>query len=144
MSFPELLAFTLVVFLPLKENPYIIPHLKALISGWKFRGGQKCGSTLSLWNALVKTSILLHKMANECKHSHAIVNTWIVQLLFTPICALLEVPVLCTTTPKRGLPPGDAPVVEHKNTATTFSFSGKFFAQAQFVQCCLNTVGSFF
>ena len=63
----------LAILMPLEENPYIIPHLKALISGWKFWGGQRCGSTLSLWNALVKTSILLHKMANECKVLHLIV-----------------------------------------------------------------------
>ena len=33
--------------MPLEENPYIVPHLKALISGQKFWGGQRCGSTLS-------------------------------------------------------------------------------------------------
>ena len=49
--------------MPLEENPYIVPHLKALIRCQKLWGGQRCGSTLSLWNALLKISILLHKMA---------------------------------------------------------------------------------
>ena len=47
----------------LEENPFIVPHLKALISGQKLWGGQWCGSILSLWNALLKISILLHKVA---------------------------------------------------------------------------------
>ena len=53
--------------MPLEENPYIVPHLKALISGEKFRDEQRCGSTLSLWNAFLKISILLHKMASGYK-----------------------------------------------------------------------------
>ena len=43
--------------MPLEENLYIVPHLKALISGQKFWGGQKCGSTLSLCIAHVKSSV---------------------------------------------------------------------------------------
>ena len=35
----------LAVFMPLEENPYTVPHLKALNSGEKLWGG---GSTLSL------------------------------------------------------------------------------------------------
>ena len=50
--------------MPLEENPYIVPHLKALIIGWKFWTRQKCGSIVSLWNALLKISILLHNMAS--------------------------------------------------------------------------------
>ena len=53
----------LAILMPLEENLYIVPHLKALISGQKFWVGQKCGSTISLWNTLMKISILLHKMA---------------------------------------------------------------------------------
>ena len=60
----ELLAFTLAVFMPLEGNPYVVPHLKALISGIKIWDGQRFGSTLSLLNPLLKISILLHKMAS--------------------------------------------------------------------------------
>ena len=49
--------------MPLEENPFIVHHLKALVRGQKFWGGQKCGSTISLWNSLMEISILLHKMA---------------------------------------------------------------------------------
>ena len=38
----------LAILMPLEENPYILPHLKALISDSKFWGGHRCGSTLSL------------------------------------------------------------------------------------------------
>ena len=38
----------LAILMPLEENPYIVPHLKALISGKNFWVGQRCGSTLSL------------------------------------------------------------------------------------------------
>ena len=58
----------LAVFMPLEENPYIVPHLKALISGLKSWGGQRCGSTLSLWNVPLKISILLHKVASDRFH----------------------------------------------------------------------------
>ena len=51
----------------LEGNPYIVPHLKALISGQKFLGEQWCGSTLSFRNALLKISILIHKMASGYK-----------------------------------------------------------------------------
>ena len=57
----------------LERDPFIVPHFKALISCQNFLGGQGCGSTLSLCNALLKISILLHKMANECKVLHLIV-----------------------------------------------------------------------
>ena len=50
--------------MPLEENPYTVPHLKAFNSGQKLWGLQRCGSTLSLSNALLKISILLHKMAS--------------------------------------------------------------------------------
>ena len=53
----------MAILMPLEENLYIVPQLKALIRGQKFWGGQKCGSTISLWNTLMKISILLHKMA---------------------------------------------------------------------------------
>ena len=53
--------------MPLEENPYTVPHLKALNSGQNLWGGQRCGSTLSLRNALLKISILLHKMASGYK-----------------------------------------------------------------------------
>ena len=51
--------------MPFEENPYIVPHFKALISCQKYWGVQRCGSTLSLRDALVKISILLHKMASD-------------------------------------------------------------------------------
>ena len=54
--------------MPLEENPYIVPHLKALISVQKFWGGQSCGSNLSLRNALLKIINLLHKMASDRFH----------------------------------------------------------------------------
>ena len=47
--------------MPLEENPYIVSHLKALISGQKLWGGQRCGSTLRLWKAILKISVLFHK-----------------------------------------------------------------------------------
>ena len=47
--------------MPLEENPYIVAHFEALISCQNFRGGQRFGSTLSLWYALLKIGILLHK-----------------------------------------------------------------------------------
>ena len=49
--------------MPLEENPNKVPHLKVLIRGKKFGDGQRCGSTLSLWNILLKISILFHKLA---------------------------------------------------------------------------------
>ena len=52
----------------LEQNPYLVPHLKALISGQKFWGGQSCGRSLSLGNTLLKISILLHKMASDRFH----------------------------------------------------------------------------
>ena len=36
---------TLAILMPL-ENPYTVPHLKALISGQKFWGRKSCGSSL--------------------------------------------------------------------------------------------------
>ena len=44
----------------------------------KTLGWQRCSSTLSLCNALVKISILLHKMAKECKVLHLIVHMYII------------------------------------------------------------------
>ena len=38
----------LAILMPLEENPYTVPHLKALNSGQNLWGGQRCGSTLSL------------------------------------------------------------------------------------------------
>ena len=55
----------LAILMPLEENPYIVPHFKALISGQKLWGGQRCSSTLSFWNALLKISILLHMEASD-------------------------------------------------------------------------------
>ena len=43
----------LTLLVPVKEFPYIVPHLKALISVRKFG---KCGSTLCWWNAILKSS----------------------------------------------------------------------------------------
>ena len=51
--------------MPLEENPYVVPHLKALISGQRFLVRQRCGSTLQFWNVLLKISILLLKIAFE-------------------------------------------------------------------------------
>ena len=51
--------------MPLEENPFIVPHFKALISCQNYWGVQRCGSTLSLRNALVEISILLHMMASD-------------------------------------------------------------------------------
>ena len=48
LVFQNFLPLPLAVFMPLEENPYIAPHLKALISGKKFWGGERYGSTLSL------------------------------------------------------------------------------------------------
>ena len=42
------LKLCLAVLMPLEENPYTEPHLKALNSGQKLWGGQRCGGTLSL------------------------------------------------------------------------------------------------
>ena len=55
--------------MPLEENPYIVPHFKALISSQNFWGGQRCGSTLSLPNVLLKITILLHNWASDWFHS---------------------------------------------------------------------------
>ena len=63
MYFSELLAFTLAVFMALKENPYIVPHLIALISG--FLGWADVWQFSKLVNALMKISILLHKIASD-------------------------------------------------------------------------------
>ena len=49
----------------LEKNPYLVPHLKALIGAGKFWDGQRCGNTLR--NAFLKISILLHKMASGYK-----------------------------------------------------------------------------
>ena len=38
----------LAILMPLEENPYTVPHLKALNSGQKLWGGQRWGSTLRL------------------------------------------------------------------------------------------------
>ena len=38
----------LAILKPLEENLYIVPHFKALISGQKLWGEQRCGSTISL------------------------------------------------------------------------------------------------
>ena len=38
----------LPILMPLEENPYTVPFLKALNTGQKLWGGQSCGSTLSL------------------------------------------------------------------------------------------------
>ena len=51
--------------MPLEENPYTVPHLKALNSGHKLWGGQRFGSTLRLWNSLLKISILLHRTRSQ-------------------------------------------------------------------------------
>ena len=65
--FQNFLLLPLAVFMLLEGNPFIVPHLKALISGQIFWDGQRWGSTLSLWNALLKISVLLHKMASGYK-----------------------------------------------------------------------------
>ena len=62
--------------MPLEENPYIVPQLKALISGQNFWGGQRCGSTLSLQNSLLKITILLHNMASDYFHLLLFVDTY--------------------------------------------------------------------
>ena len=36
------------ILMPLEENFYTVPHLKALNSGQKLWGRKRCGSTLSL------------------------------------------------------------------------------------------------
>ena len=59
--------------MPLEEKPYTVLQLKALNSVQKLRGWQSCGSTLSMWNALLKISILLHKMRIVCKHLKMVV-----------------------------------------------------------------------
>ena len=59
--------------MPLEETHFIVHPFKALVGGQKFWGGQKCGSTISLLNTLMKISILLHKMVEECYHLHVIV-----------------------------------------------------------------------
>ena len=51
----------MAVFMPLEENPYIVPHLKTFISGqwaevWQYS---------RLVNALLKISILLDNMASD-------------------------------------------------------------------------------
>ena len=38
----------LAILMPLEENPYVVPQLKALIGGKKFWGGQRYGSKLCL------------------------------------------------------------------------------------------------
>ena len=55
------------ILMPLEENPKTVPHLNALISGKKFWGRQRCDSSLSVLNALLKISILLHQMPNVCR-----------------------------------------------------------------------------
>ena len=77
MNFSELLAFTPGSF----QNPYIVPYLKALISGQKFWRGQSCGSSLSLWNPNLKIIILLHKMASDWFHMILAVPTIKIQFL---------------------------------------------------------------
>ena len=59
--------------MPLEENSYIVPHLKAPNSGQKLSG---CGSALSLWNALLKISILLHYMASDYNRLFIAVSIW--------------------------------------------------------------------
>ena len=46
--FPRMPFCPLAILMPFEENPYIVPHLKALISSKKILGGQRCGSILSL------------------------------------------------------------------------------------------------
>ena len=55
----------MAVSMPIEENPYIVSHLKALISGQKFWGWQRCGSTQRLSNTLLKISSLLHMEASD-------------------------------------------------------------------------------
>ena len=59
----------LTVGIQLDENPFIVLHFKALISCQNFWGGQRFDSTLSLYNALLKISILLHNMASDYNQS---------------------------------------------------------------------------
>ena len=61
----------LAILMPHEENHYIVPHLKALICGQKFWGGQSCGRSLSLGNTLLKISILFHEMATVLFDLHA-------------------------------------------------------------------------
>ena len=62
--------------MPLEKNPYIVPHFKALISCQNYWDVQRCGSALSLRNALVKISILLHKMASDWFILSTAVTAW--------------------------------------------------------------------
>ena len=48
LTFYQVKSKTLAILMLLEENPYTVPHLKALNSGQKLWGGQRCGSTLSL------------------------------------------------------------------------------------------------
>ena len=57
----------LAILMSLEGNPFKVTHFKALISCQNFGGGQRWGSTLSLWNVLLKISISLDKMASGYK-----------------------------------------------------------------------------
>ena len=59
----------LAILVVLEGNPFVVSHFKALISCQKFWGGQRCGSTLTLWNTILKISILLHNMASDYNQS---------------------------------------------------------------------------
>ena len=62
-----------------------VPDFNALISGQKFLGGLRCGSTLSLWNALLKISILLHNMASDHNQSFIAIQTCSMKTDLLPI-----------------------------------------------------------
>ena len=82
--------YLLVVFMPLEENPYIVLHLEALISGQKSWDLQRCSSTISLSNTLLKISILLHKSGIVQLQKVVIVCTFLINqdsrvLTFEPL-----------------------------------------------------------
>ena len=76
--------------MPLEENPYTVPHLKALNSGQKLWGGQRYGSTLSLWNSLLKISILLHKSQLQ----RFILNAFVWKLFLKGIAQKIPCPLM--------------------------------------------------
>ena len=69
----------LAILMSLEGNPFIVTHFKALISCQNFGGGQRCGSTLSLWNTNFKMTILLHNMASDHFHLLLTVYTYILR-----------------------------------------------------------------
>ena len=50
--------------MPLEENPYTVPHLKALNSGQNLWGGQRCGRTLG--NQYFASYIAIAAVYFEC------------------------------------------------------------------------------